>query len=401
MPQGDSFAARGTIALTPSSCKGNFGEVWWGCVVALILMLGVNANGCVTPQPSKEEVRKTANSFEFRSGVIVDPGRPAVYLMNIQGGIDAVNLASGKLLWRTNRAAKPFLYHEDLLVAQTEPPVGQQFLRIALLNTREITADPRFVDIPLPADVQATIDDGMESSFNVAARIHEGALVLSWRYTYRRITGPPPGPDDQAFHRKATGSVRIDIHTGQIDPIDEMVALPKPELPAAVIRLKDAQAPPGPVWRVSNVLVAIERATYKSKQRVSLKRWDAETGEALADVTLFDAGLNFRSVSADKRHLLASRRDASDSRTWEWAVYSLETGAKVAELRQDTPAAWFFLSGSRLIHETNVSSRLVGGQVVVQAGKLRAVDLETGTEVWSHAVRDTQYRGPYPPRTTR
>jgi hypothetical protein len=402
MPQGDPFVAYGTIALTPGSCKGNFGEVWWArCVVALILILGGNANGCVTAQPSKEEVRKTANSFEFRPGVIVDSDRSVVYLMNPHRGIDAVDLASGKLIWRTERAAKPLLYYEDLLVAQTEPRVGQQFLRIALLNTREINVDPRFVDVPLPADVQATIDDSMESSFSTTARLHEGAIVLSWLYNYRRITGPPPGPDDQALDRKATGSVRIDMHTGQIDPIDEMVALPKSELPADVIRLKDAQTPPGPVWRVNNVLVAVERATYKGKQRVSLKRWDAETGEALADVTLFDNGLSFRSVSADKRHLLASRRDASDSRTWEWAVYSLETGAKVAELRHDTPAAWFFLSGSRLIHETNVTSRLVENRVVVEPGKLRAVDLETGTEVWSHAVRDTQYRGPYPPRTAR
>jgi hypothetical protein len=393
-PSPISFTEKGTD-------PGHFGEIWWGCVVTLILLFGVNANGWVTPQPSKEEVRMATNSFEFRPGVIVDPDRSVVYLMNTQGGIDAVDLASGKLLWRTNRAAKPLLGHEELLVAQTEPPVGQPFLRIALLNTREITADPRFVDITLPADVQATIDDGMESSFNAAARIDEGALVLSWRYTYRRITGPPPGPDDQALDRTATGRVRIDIHTGQIDPIDDMAALPEPELPAAVIRLKDGQAPPGPVWRVGNVLVAIERATYEGKQRVSLKRWDAETGEALADVTLFDGGLNFRSVSADKRHLLASRRDASDSRTWEWAVYSLETGAKVAELRYDTPAAWFFLSGSRLIHETNVTSRLVRDQVVVEPGKLRAVDLTTGTEVWSHAIRETNYRGPYPPRIAR
>lgn len=401
MPQPNPFAAPGTTALPPSSCNGNFGEVWWGCVVGFILLLGINTNGWATPQPSKDEVCKTANSFEFRSGVIVDPNRPAVYLMNIQGGIDAVDLASGKLLWRTDRAAKPLLCHEDLLVAQTETPVGKQFLRIAFLNTREITADPRFVDIPLPADVQATIDDSMESSFSAAARMHEGALVLSWRYTYRRITGPPPGPVKEALDRKATGSVRIDIPTGQIDPIDEKVALSEPELPAAVIRRNEAQAPPGPVWLVSNVLVAIERATYEGKQRVSLKRWDAETGEALADVTLFDGGPKFRSVSADKRHLLASRRDASDSRTWEWAVYALETGAKVAELRHDAPGAWFFLSGSRLIHETNVTHRLIRGQEVVEPGKLRTVDLQTGTEVWSHAIRDTQYRGPYPPRTGR
>ena len=75
--------------------------------------------------------------------------------------------------------------------------------------------------------------------------------------------------------------------------------MPEPERLPALIRLKDGQPLPGRVWRVSNVWVAIERATHGGKQRVSLKRWDAETGEALPDITLFDRGLKFRAVSAD------------------------------------------------------------------------------------------------------
>lgn len=347
-----------------------------------------------------EMLAHSGSTFEFRPGVIVDRDRAAVYVMSPERGIDAIDLASGRLLWRTDQAAKPLLRYKDRLLAQTEPAVGQRFLRIALLNTRDIAAAPRFVDIPLPAGVQPTIDDAMESTFRAAARVHKGAVVLSWQYTYRRITGPPPGPDDRASDRKATGNVRIDIHTGQIHPIGEMAA-PEAELPPAVSRLKDAGALPGRVWRVGDVLVAIERATHAGKQRVTLKRWDAETGAALADVTLFDGGLSFRSVSADQRHLLASRRDASDSRIWKWVVFSLKTGAKAAELRHDEPGARFFLYGSRLIHETNATLRRVGGQLVMEPGKLRAVDLESGAEVWSHAIRDTQYRGPYPPHIAR
>lgn len=344
-----------------------------------------------------ETLGRSGSTFEFRPGVIVDPERSAVYLMHTERGIDAVDLSSGKVLWWTDQAAKPLLRHDDWLVAQTQPSVGQQFLRIAFLNSHDIAADSRYVDIPLTAGVQVTIDDAMESSFSAAARVHEGILVLSWQYIYRRMTGPPPGPDDEALDRTAMGSVRIDIDTGQIEPIDDTVALPEPELPPALVQLKLAQALPGPVWRVNNVLVAIVRATDNGKQRVSLKRWDAETGKVLADVTLFDGALNFRSVSADRRHLLASRRKASDSREWWWAVFSLETGAKVAELRHDTPGARFFLFGSRLIHETNVSAQRVGARLVVEPGKLRAVDLETGTELWSHPIRDTKYRGPVPP----
>jgi hypothetical protein len=365
-------------------------------IASVLLMLVA-----ITFESTGETLANSGRNFEFRPGVIVDPERAAIYLMNPERGIDAVDLASGKLHWRTDRAAKPLLRYEERLVAQTEPGDGQQFLRIALLSTRDITADRLFIDIPLPAGVRATIDDGMESSFSLAARVHEAALVLSWQYTYRPITGPPPDPDLDALDRKATGSVRIDIHSRQISPIDEVAVPPEPELPPTVSQLQEARTLPGPVWRVNDVLVAIERSTHEGKQRVSLKRWDAETGQALADVTLFHGGLNFRSVSADQRHLLASRRNASDSRIWEWAVFSLETGAKVAELKHDEPGAWFFLAGSRLIHETNVIHRRVKGQVVVEPGKLRAINLETGTEVWSHAIRDTKYRGPYPPRAIR
>ena len=135
-----------------------------------------------------ETLGRSGSTFEFRPGVIVDPERSAVYLMHTERGIDAVDLSSGKVLWWTDQAAKPLLRHDDWLVAQTQPSVGQQFLRIAFLNSHDIAADSRYVDIPLTAGVQVTIDDAMESSFSAAARVHEGILVLSWQYIYRRMT---------------------------------------------------------------------------------------------------------------------------------------------------------------------------------------------------------------------
>src|SRR5574338_855420 len=71
-------------------------------VVALILLLEVNAKGCATVPSNKEEVRKT-NCFEFRPGVIVDSHRYTIYLMNIHGGVDAIDLGSGRLLWQSDR----------------------------------------------------------------------------------------------------------------------------------------------------------------------------------------------------------------------------------------------------------------------------------------------------------
>jgi hypothetical protein len=259
------------------------------------------------------------------------------------------------------------------------------------LSTRDPAEQPRFVDVPLAGDVRASIDERMESSFDVAARVQAGALLLRWTHIERPVTGVP-GSD-----RTTTGAVRIDLPTGRVDPIDEMPAPPEPEPPAAIARLVEAREI-GPLRHVGAVWVAIDRTTQAGKQRVRLVRWNAGTGEALPDVTLFEDGTGFRSLSADERHLLASRRDPSDGRTWQWRVYSLETGARLAELRNEEPGARFLVAGSRLLHETNPTSRSVGSQVRVEPGRLRAVELEAGTEVWSHEIRDTRYRGSYPPR---
>jgi hypothetical protein len=54
---------------------------------------------------------------------LIQTDLPCIF-MNTQGGMQSI--LPLEIAWRTDRAAKPLLCHEDLLVAQTEPPVGQQ-----------------------------------------------------------------------------------------------------------------------------------------------------------------------------------------------------------------------------------------------------------------------------------
>ncbi len=61
-----------------------------------------------------------AESFELRPGVVVDAARTVVYLMNPNGGIDAVDAASGRVVWTSMLAAKPLFVDGPLLLAQAE-----------------------------------------------------------------------------------------------------------------------------------------------------------------------------------------------------------------------------------------------------------------------------------------
>ena len=369
--------------------------IWF---VVLLILLEVGGKGCTTRRPTSDRACKTTNTFEFRPGVIVDPDRPAVYLMNPRHDIDAVDLSSGKLIWSTAQAAKPLLLYGDLLIAQGETPGQGDILSIVVLNTNE--GENEFeTSVELPDGVWASIDEGLGISFRASAHPHEGDVIVSWLFSQQYISGVPPGPDAPEPTQR-TGVVRIDLETRGVDQLDPNAKpLPiEPQLPENIARLIESGALSGPLWRTGRVLATVVHTSAKDRKRITLNRWHCETGEPLPVVSLFRDELTFRYASADGRHLLASKRiESSRPIEYLWSIYSVETGESVAQIRHSSPAAWFFLYGSSLIHASPPTSRLVNGKWINEPPKLRAIALENGAELWDRPVRDTAYRGPYPP----
>jgi len=371
----------------------------WTAAAAVLLLLAASANGDTTPQPTLDAKQKTTHSFEFRPGVIVDPDRPAVYLMNPQRGIDAVDLSSGKLICTTAKAAKPLFLYGDLLVAQAETSDRRGVLRIVILDAKDKGGLGLEAEIALPEGVWASIDDGLGTSFWASARIHEGALIVSWFFAEQLLSGANLRPDATA-PRQITGAARIDLKTGRVERLkaDELPPLPIAALPGNVAQLVASGVLAGPVWHVGGVAATIQRASDTGGQRTILRRWNLDTGEPLPDVVLFGRELTFRYPSANGRHLLTSKLVETDPHVkYLWVIFSLETGGRVAEVRNHSPAAWFFVSGSRLIYESPLQRRLVDGAWAEEPRKLRAIDLVSGAELWNWPIRDTAYRGPYPP----
>ncbi len=368
------------------------------CVVVFLLLIEVNATGWATPQSKGIEVRKVTNIFEFRAGVIVNSKQSTVYLMNLQRGIDAVNLSSGKLLWSTTKAAKPLLLHGHLLVAQAESAAPSNILRIVVLNTQDAGELLLKATVQLPEDVQVAIEDGLGTNFRTSARLHENDVIVSWRFSKQHISGPPPGPD--AKLRVTAGAMRIDLKTGHADSLksEEVPPTPETQLPDNIAQLINLESLPGPIWQVGNVLAAIIRTSDKGGESTILRRWNSKTGQPLPEVVLFGGELTFRYISADGRYQLASKLLDSARPVWVWRIYSLETGEHVAQVQNASPAAWFFITASSLIHEAPPSGRIINGRLIMdQPLRLRAIDLKTSDELWERPFRDTAYRGPLPP----
>ncbi|MGH8488405.1 MAG: hypothetical protein ACREXS_05940 [Gammaproteobacteria bacterium] len=346
---------------------------------------------------------KNRNIFEFRPGVIVDMSTHLAYLMNPQGGIDALDLSSGNLVWNSDKAAKPLFLCDKVLIAQARNRGRVNILRIVALNTQDI-GNPVFeASFELPNEVSALIDDGLGTSFRVTARTHQDDLILSWMFYRQIITGVAPDKDTTAFDYEAAGAVRVDFKTGHVESLrpDEKPPPLEPRLPGQLERLIGQGGVPTPLCRTDNLLTAIKRGGDSGEPRVTLKRWDAKTGEPLPDIPLFGPGFTFRYFSADCRHVLASKLIGShnvDEAEYLWSIYFVETGTALAEIKNLMLAAWFFIGRSTLIHESRPRDQFVDGKQVDEPLKLRAIDFRTSRQVWERPFRDTAFRGPYPPQ---
>lgn len=341
-------------------------------------------------------LRRPVDFFEFTNGVIVDLHDSIAYLMNPSRGMDAISLDTGKLLWQTAVAARPLLQHDGRIIAQAETGSTPNALLLIVLNARDEGRVLFEIEVALPEIVEVSVVDGAEGAFRVGAHLQGGRAIIEWSFSRQQIAGAPPGPGEQPLF--LNGAIWLEVNSGRhgILAVDQATA--DEGIPDRVEGLiADAQLV-GPALLVGDVLAAIERADSGD---MILRRWHVDTLEPLPDVDLEGEGFTYRYVAADSRHALASRRAGAGDADWLWRVYSLASGRQVTQLRQRSAATRFFLISSHLVHETAPTRRSLDGGIVEEPRRLRAIDLQTASESWTRPLRDTAYRGSYPPGTGR
>lgn len=330
-----------------------------GAILLATAGVGVGPRSCAAQE-------NTSPAFELRPGVLVDPQRRVAYVMSPKGGIDAIGLPRGERIWSTRQGAKPLAMSGDLLVAQAEKPGQPNELEVVTLDTRQGGTRVATAVVGLPNGTRVSIDDTVTSIFVLGAQSAQQSPLLWWEYSEFPPQGIVPGTTEEArataqgepetatraTPRVMNGAIRLDLSA------KKMTLLPQAEISAAQPR------------------------------RVP----DARVEERLPAV----AGTQF--VSADGRHVLASERVADDS-VWDkykWTIYD-RAGKRLGEVRSHLSRAPFFVLDSELVHETGPYVRRTERGMIDEPLKIRAVDLRSGKELWNRPVRDTAYRGPFPP----
>ena len=334
-----------------------------------------------------------AGVFELAPGVLIEPPR-TVYLARPEGGIESVDAETGEPSWRSAAAARPLLVRGGRLLAQRESGAG---LALAVLDT----VDGRSLlelDVPLPEGVVAPLDESLGVSFTLRPRVVDGAAVLEWEYLERDVLGVSP-PEGRPFARRELGAVKVDLRSGSAAAVDRKELSPVAGiLPPSVQGLIAAgELRMGP-WRSGGLLAAAQQL-YEPRERLVLRRWRTGGGEALPEIQLAEGRAVAVLPAADRRHLLVVRRTAEPraAEPYLWSIHSLATGEPLEELRSERSAAPFCLLRGRLFYLEPPSAKRTQDGWLELPLRLRALDPDSGEELWQRPVRDPVFRGPVPP----
>lgn len=308
----------------------------------------------------------------LHDGVVLAPEHGVVYLMTPEGGIDGVELETGAVSWRTTEAAKPLALAGRLLIAQAEATSPGE-LPIATFDTARAGTPRSVLSIALPEGLRARVDQGLGRIFRVRAEVAgASAAIVDWSAASEARSGLSPEVVDPRIAPVMDGVQAAD------QTVKRMVGVGAVQSGTALLDLDG-----GTIG-----LTAKATAAAPAPALIELG-----AGEGLPGV----GGRQFLSV--DRRHVLASARRAGDATgaRYLWTVYERSSGARVGQIASRFSAAPFFVSGESVLFASSPHSWRHEGEWTDAALSLRSIDLASGVERWSHEIRDTMYRGPFPP----
>lgn len=294
------------------------------------------------------------DALPLADGVVVDGDRGLAYVMSPRGGIEAIDLASGAVAWRSEKGARPLAVVGERLLTQNEPGVRGRGLALATLRLDRGGAFERGFAAPLPAHVTASVVDHRGGTFRLTPAASGSEVLLRWTATIFPSRGALwSEKDGNAAARVEEGVVRIDPAAGR----------------AVAMSAAEAAA-----WNG-----AVQAGALRELAR--------------------GAGGERRFRSVDDRHEVASAsRLGDDGRPrFTWSLSEVATGRELSGIEMSRALLPFLVAAGRLLVVAPPEGRAANGRMEQEPQRLSAYDESAATELWTVALRDVRYHGPVPP----
>jgi hypothetical protein len=327
-------------------------------------------------------------------GGVADAEGNTGYVSNPAGGIDAVNLKTGKLLWDTKAAAKPLALDQDRLVAEANVQGKANSIRIVVLDTtRKGKSLLESKPIVFPEWVSVGVTHGR--SFASTGRLHKNYLLLSWEARAWYAGGARPTPQiEQAARKNASGVAQVNLKTGKVEMLgkDELPKEKGPKLPKELEDVKSMQYWTGSSWETKPVIVenrvaAITVENAQGKSALRLKTWDIKTAKLLTDKVLLEGKSLWLQLSPDHRYLAihqAVPKESLPKGDYAWWIFSVPTGKQAAKIPFEPGTSQMTVLGPRAYFMMEVTKG--GPRGFKRTRLLKAVTLKAGELAWERPL---------------
>jgi hypothetical protein len=181
--------------------------------LGFVLMVGILA---ATSAPTQEKFVTVPRTLP--GGGISHPAGNVGYFPNTTGGIDAVDLETGKLLWASKDADQPLFATKDRLYAQVGKTNSVRVVGLDTMNDGKRVLESEAIKFP----DWVSVKKGLGREFRSGAGMDEKGLWLSWDAQAFYAGGARPSPEiEKAARKSASGVARIDAKTGKIESLSD------------------------------------------------------------------------------------------------------------------------------------------------------------------------------------
>lgn len=362
----------------------------WSALMALVMF---------TPAAAAQQVSKP-----LPIGVADAAGKIG-YIPAASGGVEAIDLDTGKVLWANKDAGKPVAVGGKQLATQTGVADKANSLRIVVLDITDKGKQLSMSDTVMFPD-WVSVAPTYGRTFSAEGNIEDGTLLLKWKANAFYAGGAPPPPEVvEAAKKEATGVARVDLANGKVTmlPADKAPVGPKVKLPDSLAKTMSQQYWTGSDWKTDLFIVGKTVSAISVKEaggigEMALKRWDLETGNPLETVELLRGKALWPQRSVDGGYLFVHQgvvKEQLPPGDYAWWVFSLESGKQVGKFPFESVLNNVVVIGSRAYY-------LVGGPAkfqpvpAVQPRFLRAIDLMSGKTLWERPVEGEKLLPPLP-----
>jgi hypothetical protein len=372
------------------------------CLLLLLWLLIGTGLTHAAPAPKEAPSQMSV----FLPGGVADPAGRYGYVTNTPGGIDALDLETGKTEWASAEASKPLVVIGDRVVAQADVKGKYNSVRIIVLDAktgkRLLQSDP----VTFPEWVSVVQTWGR--SFGSDARIDKGDVLLRWEAHASYAGGAAPTPEIvRASKKDASGVAKISLETGRVEMLapDKVPAVPEVKLPKELEKVTSLQYWTGSSWEnkpmvVGDRVVALAVEPAQPKQKLIWKAWDLETAKAYEPVVLLEGKSLWPQVTPDRRYVLVHQalvKEQLPPGDYAWWIFALETGKEVAKIPFTEGTHQVGVVGPRVYCLVNGQAKgRPGPGGFTQPRFLKAYDLKSGKPVWEHEVKGQVFTPPPP-----